>query len=231
MTLAKRTTVVGVFEDRTHAQQAVDELRREGFREDEIGVVARDGLPETTTGEVPSQWEEGATAGAVAGAGLGGLWALGIAAGLLPAVGPVIAGGLLASILASAAGAAAVGGLLGALIGMGVPEDEAEYYHGEFEAGRTLVTVKVDGRYDQAVGILRRHGAYDIENRPARPVDVAVNPAVGPAGAIAPSTEAGVAPPLGSAPTAGGTEHRTRDVSVSREETKEQFPVSGRGSL
>ena len=56
-------------------------------------------------------------------------------------------------------------GLAGALIGYGIPEEEAQYYHGEFEAGRTIVTVHADGRYDEATTILRRHGAYDMSTR------------------------------------------------------------------
>jgi uncharacterized protein (TIGR02271 family) len=44
---------------------------------------------------------------------------------------------------------------------MGIPEDEAEYYEGEFKSGRTIVTVKADGRYDEASNILRRFGAYE----------------------------------------------------------------------
>ena len=44
-------------------------------------------------------------------------------------------------LLSNAAAGAAVAGLAGALIGYGIPEDEAKYYQGEFEAGRTIVTV------------------------------------------------------------------------------------------
>jgi hypothetical protein len=168
MTPTTRTTVVGVFDDRTRAQEALRELRNAGFREDDIGVIARDGetRTETTTGtDTGSNVLAGAGAGAAAGAGVGALWALGIAAGMLPAIGPVIAGGLLASVLASAAGGAAVAGVIGALIGLGIPEEEARYYEGEFRAGRTLVTVRAGARYDDAWAILRRHGAYDIHTR------------------------------------------------------------------
>jgi hypothetical protein len=52
------------------------------------------------------------------------------------------------------------GGLIGTLIGLGIPEEEAHYYHGEVQAGRTLVTFKAPQRYDEAVNILRVHGAY-----------------------------------------------------------------------
>jgi uncharacterized protein (TIGR02271 family) len=165
---SKRTVVVGVFTDRSQAQKCVEELRRVGFREDQIGVAGRDG---ETTSAVPS--DKGAkvaavaAAGATTGAGIGALWALGIAAGFLPAIGPVIAGGIFASILASAAGAGAAGGLIGALVGLGIPEEEAHYYHGEFEAGRTIVTVKADNRYEEAHAILNRYGAYDKSSAPA----------------------------------------------------------------
>jgi hypothetical protein len=158
-----RTTVVGVFEDRGMAQTAVSELRRAGFREDQIGVVARHGeAVEEVAVEHSSAAGEGAVAGMVAGAGIGGLWALGIAAGLLPGIGPVIAGGIFASILASAAAAAAAGGVLGALIGLGIPEEEARYYESEFHSGRTIVTVQADDRYDEAYAILLNYGAYDV---------------------------------------------------------------------
>ena len=48
---------------------------------------------------------------------------------------------------------------------MGVPEEHAKYYEGEAKAGKTLVTVRADGRYDDAQRILRDHGAYDVESR------------------------------------------------------------------
>jgi len=83
-------------------------------------------------------------------------------AGVIPVIGPVIAGGTLAVILANAAGGAAIAGLVGALVGLGIPEEEAHHYEGEFKAGRTIVTVKdLNGRYDRALAILQRHGGYN----------------------------------------------------------------------
>src|SRR5579885_591507 len=109
MAASKRSVVVGVFRDRTEAQKAVEELRRVGFREDQIGVVSRDGESNdanTATSSKGTTVGMAAAGGAATGAGVGALWALGIAAGFLPAIGPVIAGGIFASILASAAGGA-----------------------------------------------------------------------------------------------------------------------------
>lgn len=149
--------VVGVFEDRAAAQQAVRELRHAGFTEEQIGVVARDSAGGIENEVDGGNATAGAVAGAATGAGIGGLWALGIAAGVLPAIGPVIAGGIFASLLASAATGAAAGGVIGALMGAGVPDDEAEEYESQFEAGRTLVTVRHGGL--RASNILRNAGA------------------------------------------------------------------------
>ena len=164
MTTEQRSTVVGAFEDRRQADAAVEELRQAGFREDQIGVAGHrvEGqTPEAPTAEQGTHRDPGVAAGALAGAGLGGLVGLGITAGIIPAIRPVTAGGTLATILATAAGGAAIGGLVGALTGAGLPEEEARYYQGELEAGRTIVTVKADDRYHEAASTLRRHGAYE----------------------------------------------------------------------
>ena len=169
MTTSTRThnTVVGVFDDARMAQAAVEELRRVGFREDQIGVVTRGVETGATVKEgTGSHWEEGAVIGAAAGAGIGALWAVGMATIALPPILPaVMVSSWLVSILASAASGAAIAGVAGALIGLGIPEDEATYYETEFRTGRTLVTVQAPGRYEEARDILARFGAYDYQNR------------------------------------------------------------------
>jgi len=162
------TTAVGVFQDRQQAQQAVNELRRAGFREDQIGVAARDGHPVEGAKDVQGKGSKaavGAATGVAAGAGVGALWGIGIIAGLLPAIGPAIAGGTLATILSSAAAGAAAAGLAGALIGLGLPEEEAKYYESEFNAGRIVVTVRAEDRYDEAARILQRFHGHDYASR------------------------------------------------------------------
>ena len=103
------------------------------------------------------------------GLGLGALAGLGVISGVIPVIGPAIAAGTLGVILSNAAAGAGIVGLVGALIGAGVPEHEAKYYHQEFEAGRTVVTVMSDGRGNEATAILLRHGAYDMSTRDAKP--------------------------------------------------------------
>ena len=108
----------------------------------------------------------GAVTGVLTGLGLGALAGLGVLSGVIPVIGPAIAGGTLGIILSNAAVGAGVGGLVGALVGAGVPEDHAQYYQDEFEAGRTIVTVQADGRADEALAILRRYDGYDMTGRP-----------------------------------------------------------------
>jgi len=171
MAVQQRSTVVGVFEDRLAADRAIEELRRAGFREDQIGAAMRhaEGTVDATVDETEGESHAGAGAltGALAGLGLGALAGLGVLSGVIPVIGPAIAAGTLGVILSNAAAGAGIAGLVGALIGAGVPEHEANYYQSEFEAGRTIVTVTADGRADEAMAILRRHGAYDMSTRGA----------------------------------------------------------------
>jgi hypothetical protein len=161
----EKNVVVGVFETRGQAEDAMLELRRVGFDDDEIGMLARDTagkLVRTDAAGPRSNTEEGAAVGAVVGAAGGA--ALGAAAltGLIPAIGPVLAVGTLGALLVNAAGGAVVGLVAGALIGWGIPEEEAEYYEGEVKAGRYLVTVEASGdRAGEARAILDKHRGFD----------------------------------------------------------------------
>jgi len=174
--MAQKSTIVGVFDDRLQADRAIDELRRAGFRDDQIGVAMRYDAGSATMGDAAddvgataaddTHAGTGAVTGVVAGLGLGALAGLGVLSGVIPVIGPAIAGGTLGIVLSNAAAGAGVGGLVGALAGAGVPEDEANYYQGEFESGRTIVTVHPAGRADEAMTVLRRYGAYDMGSRP-----------------------------------------------------------------
>jgi len=165
----QRSTVMGVFENRSQADRAVDALRRAGFQADRIGVVARDAKGTVTTSGTGEETyaEEGAIAGAVAGAGIGGLVGLGVIAGVIPVIGPAIAAGTLGTILLNAAGGAAIATVTGALIGLGIPEEEAQYYESELQSGRYLVTIQADNRSAEAWSILQQFGAYNCQNKSA----------------------------------------------------------------
>ena len=248
MAYAAKKTIVGVFESHAKAQQAVAELRHAGFRDDQIGVIARNASAARDTDDDDLAGDnyagEGAATGIAAGAGLGALWGMGIVAGVMPVLGPAIAGGALAAILTSAAAGAAAAGLAGALVGMGIPKEEAEFYQREFHSGRVLVTVAANGRGEEAMRIMQRSGGYDISTRPAE-AEHAKSALVGKTPDIGQHRH--TAPASGACVTPGGqqtvqareeelrvkrqpvesevrvhkevhTEHKTIDVPVTREE-------------
>jgi hypothetical protein len=160
MTAVLPRTVVGVFKDPKQAEEALDELRRVGFGPEQVGVAMRQPEPPPKDPNAnETKAAEGGVAGALTGGTVGGLLGA-AAAALIPGVGAVLGLGLLAAIGTGVAAGAVAGGVLGTLIGLGIPEEDARYYQTELEAGGTLVTVKANERYDEAVAILRRHGAY-----------------------------------------------------------------------
>jgi uncharacterized protein (TIGR02271 family) len=157
-----------------------------------------------------------------------------------------------ASAASSAAAGAAAASLVGALIGLGIPEEEAKFYDTEFQSGRTIVTVRADGRYDEALHILRKHQGYDYSVAGSQQ-----------AHATSSRTSEGAACHTGTAGTASTTsatgqtiqareeqlhvrkepvetgevrvrkevktEHKTIDVPVTKEEVViERHPVSGK---
>jgi hypothetical protein len=162
-----RTTAVDVFQDLTHAEHAVEELRQAGFGADQIGFMASDASANDESPPADPGTEAGGTSAAGVGVGvtLGAVIGAALSNFVLPGVGPVIVGGLLAATLGGAAVGAASGGVIGALVGMSVPEDEARHYESQFHSGRTLVTVRADDRYDEAVAVLRRAEEWE----PGRP--------------------------------------------------------------
>ncbi|MDQ3928725.1 MAG: hypothetical protein M3328_06205, partial [Chloroflexota bacterium] len=96
-------TVVGLFDSRSQAQMAVEQLRAMNIAAGDISVAMQSGTAETT--EVVTDTGAGAGAGAVTGAVgggvLGGLAGLlvGVGALAIPGVGPVVAAGPLATTL------------------------------------------------------------------------------------------------------------------------------------
>jgi len=153
------TTVVGIFELTSEARAAVEDLRRAGFSDAQIGFITPyDATGTSADGE--TKWEEGAGVGAAVGASIGGAAGLMVAAAMLSPIGPALVGGAIAAGLASLGAGAAAGTVFGALIGLGIPEDESRWYEGELQKGRSLVIVQnADERAEDAREVLRHHSA------------------------------------------------------------------------
>jgi len=159
--MVEATTIIGgVFANTRDAHRAVRELRAAGFADEAIGIITRriDGSLDRDDSKAAENWEEGtgigAAVGATAGTGLG----LAVLAGLLTPIGPVIAGGALIGLLASMGVGATVGSAIGGLVGLGVTQDDADYFERELKSGKTLVTVTTHDDIGEAFDILQRAG-------------------------------------------------------------------------
>jgi len=165
----KNTAAFGIYDDRVSVENAVDTLRKEGFRNTDISVLfpenegTKDFAHEKNT-KAPEGTATGAGTGAVIGGGLG--WLAGIGALAIPGLGPFIAAGPIMAALAGVGVGGAIGGIAGALIGMGIPAYEAKRYEGRVKKGGILLSVHCDSSdwTKKAKGILERTGAEDVSS-------------------------------------------------------------------
>lgn len=166
--ISETRTIVGLFTERPHAEQAVRDLRTAGFADERIGVAMLNREEQQSLiDDTGSQAAEGAAKGAVSGGIIGGLIGL-LGSLLIPGVGPIVVGGVLASTLTGAGVGAATGGLIGALMGLGVPEEDARHFDRGLRCGGVLVTVDATGRTGEAIGIIGRHGGDLGPSGPSR---------------------------------------------------------------
>jgi len=163
----KNRAVFAIFNDRTHAETAVEALLRDGFRNEDISVLLASNVgTKDFAHEKHTKAPEGATTGAGTGAVIGGTLGLlaGIGALAIPGLGPFIAAGPIMGALAGAGGGGVAGGIIGAVIGMGIPEYEAKRYEGMVREGRVLLSVHCDNSdwVDRAKTTLKNVGGQDI---------------------------------------------------------------------
>src|SRR5688572_11982130 len=92
----KNTAAFGIYATRAGVEDAVDELRAEGFRNTDISVLFPENVgTKDFAHEKNTKAPEGATVGAGSGAVVGGAlgWLAGIGALAIPGLGPFIAAG------------------------------------------------------------------------------------------------------------------------------------------
>lgn len=177
---------VGIFSSHQEAENALNELRNDGFAMNQVSIIAKDSehldqskrIGETRVKELTetTRGDEGAMTGAAAGGTVGGLTGLLVGLGILaiPGVGPVMLAGATATAIAStiAGGAigATAGGLVGGLIGLGIPEERAQVYHNYVVRGDYLLIIDgTDIEILRAEAILKRRGIreWEVYNTPA----------------------------------------------------------------
>ncbi|NLO88996.1 MAG: hypothetical protein GX088_01475 [Clostridia bacterium] len=161
-------TVLGIFSNERVAEEAVNDLRQEGF-DREISILAKErkgsggkgegeeGLTNATL-ETAENIADGATSGGVLGA-LAGL-AAGAGALAIPGLGPVVAAGPISGLLTGAA----TGGIAGGLLDWGIPEEEGRRIEQDIREGNVLVAINTsEDKADRAEEVLRNHGARNIK--------------------------------------------------------------------
>lgn len=165
----KNIAVFGIYHTRESAEEAVDALRRGGFRNTDISALFPDNAgTKDFAHEKNTKAPEGATTGGASGAVVGGVlgWLAGVGMLAIPGIGPLLAAGPIVAALAGAGALGAVGGIVGALVGMGIPEYEAKRYEGRVKHGGILLSVHCDSHEwaRRGADILKSTGAEDVSS-------------------------------------------------------------------
>ncbi len=169
-----KTTTVGIFPNRTRAEQVINELRSSGVDDADISCVYRDADGDMVDSQTSEKVGDGAVKGATTGAVVGAIAGLVVANGILPGLGTLFVAGPLATALgftgaaatavAGAATGAAAGGLIGALTELGVDNKDAELYEKHVKSGDVLVISRSD--VVDTLDIFRDNNALEIRQYP-----------------------------------------------------------------
>jgi hypothetical protein len=214
----KNTAAFAIFQTRTAAESAVDQLTTAGFSNDDVSVLMSDkqGSKDFAT-EKNTKAPEGTATGVGVGGAIGGTLGLlaGIGALAIPGVGPLIAAGPIMASLAGLGIGGAVGGLVGALVGMGIPEYEAKRYEGRINDGGILLSVHCDtsDEVSRAKDILKAAGGEDVASSGEKSVS---------SHTVATGTDQAGAHHLG-ADRLGNATRNADDVLIDREKTKTTY--------
>lgn len=150
-------SIIGVFSSRQEAEKAIQSLRQQGFKEEEINIISKENKK---NGEY---YDDDIADGALTGGTLGGIGGLILGAGALaiPGIGPVIAAGPIAAALSGAV----AGGITGGLIDWGIPAESSSRYEQHVAQGNILAVIRTqEAKVQQAAQILRQNGAKDVES-------------------------------------------------------------------
>jgi uncharacterized membrane protein len=153
----EQKVVIGIFQSKREAEQAVNQLRSQGFTNQEINIVSKQDQKQTEYAE------DDITDGALTGGTLGGIGGLLLGAGALaiPGLGPIVAVGPIAAALSGAV----MGGVAGGLIDWGIPEEVSRRYENSVREGGILAVIRTSATsVNQAATILRQNGAQDVES-------------------------------------------------------------------
>lgn len=160
-------TVVALFSDHRHAEQAARDIKDRGLRTADISIIARQGDEQgrdntATMGTTATAKNDNISDGVVTGGILGGLAGLLIGAGsmVIPGLGIIAAAGPITGLLSGAV----TGGIVGGLVDLGIPENRSKQYETDIKAGKILFSMKTDeDKVDDIASVLRNSGAETVD--------------------------------------------------------------------
>ncbi len=167
--MARNTSVIGIYPDRTTVSDATSVLTKAGFRATDISVLTSDNLGSKDFAverhtRAPAGAAAGAALGALVGAGLA--WLVASQTVTVAGLEPLVAAGPILAALAGAGACGALGWIAGLLAGMSLTEYVAKRYAGRIRRGGILLSVHCDSPEwcARAKKMLKDTGARDISS-------------------------------------------------------------------
>ncbi len=165
--MARNTSVMGIYPDRTTVSDAISVLRKTGYRAVDISVLSSDNQgSKEFAHEKRTKASQAAAMGAPVGAVAGAALAWFVCGQTVPitGLGPLIAAGPVVAALAGAGAGGALGWIVGWLGGLRLTEYVAKRYTGRKRSAGILLSVHCDTPEwcEQAKKSLKATGATDI---------------------------------------------------------------------
>jgi hypothetical protein len=167
--MARNTSVIGIYQDRTTVSDAIDILHKTGYRAADISVLSSDSQgAKDFAHEKHTKALQGAATGAAAGAVIGAAlaWCVCIQTVTITGLEPLVAAGPVLAALAGAGAGGALGWIVGLLAGLGLPVYVAKRYAGRIRLGGILLSVHCDNQdwSNRAKKTLKDTGARNISS-------------------------------------------------------------------
>ena len=165
--MAKNTSIIGIYENRTAVSDAIEVLQKSGYRTADISVLSSENQGSKDFGlEKHAKAAAGAGVGAAVGAVICAVLAWFVSNQLvtITGMGPLIAAGPLLAGLAGAGAGGALGWIAGLLAVLGLTEYVAKRYAGRVRRAGILLSVHCDSSEwcERAKKTLKDTGARDI---------------------------------------------------------------------
>lgn len=174
--MARNTSVIGIYEDRTTISEAIVALHNAGYRAADISVLSSDNqgskdFAHEEHTKAPQGAATGSAAGALVGAALA--WFVSIHPVAITGLAPLVAAGPVLAALAGAGAGGAVGWISGLLAGVRLHQYVARRYAGRNRRGGILLSVHCDSPEwcNRAKKTLRDTGARNISSAPEAAAD------------------------------------------------------------